>query len=66
LGGAGSIALELLQQLPSDQRTAIQGRVLQERDYADLAQSLSCSQSVVRQRVSRGLKEIRRRLEHSP
>jgi RNA polymerase sigma factor (sigma-70 family) len=65
LGGAGSIALELLAQLPSDQRTAIQGRVLQERDYADLAQSLSCSQSVVRQRVSRGLKELRRRLEHS-
>jgi RNA polymerase sigma factor (sigma-70 family) len=65
LGGEGTAALELLHELPSDQRTAIEGRVLQERDYAELAQSLSCSQSVLRQRVSRGLKELRRRLEHS-
>lgn len=65
LGGSDSAALELLAALPADQRAAISGRVLQERDYADLAQSLACSQSVVRQRVSRGLKELRRRLEHS-
>jgi RNA polymerase sigma factor (sigma-70 family) len=63
--GGGARAVELLEELSDAQRVAIHGRVLQEREYADLAQSLACSQSVVRQRVSRGLKELRRRLEHT-
>ena len=47
--------LALLEGLPEDQREAVKGRVLQERDYAQLADTLACSESVVRQRVSRGL-----------
>jgi RNA polymerase sigma factor (sigma-70 family) len=55
--------LRLLDDLPDDQRTAVRGRVLHERSYDELARSLSCSQSVVRQRVSRGLRNLRQRME---
>jgi RNA polymerase sigma factor (sigma-70 family) len=61
----GPRALELLAGLPDDQRRAVQGRVLEERDYRELAERLACSESVVRQRVSRGLRSIRARLEQS-
>jgi RNA polymerase sigma factor (sigma-70 family) len=57
----GSVAL--LEGLPPDQRAAIEGRVIHERDYAELAAAMSCSESVVRQRVSRGLRTLRARLE---
>lgn len=62
---AGDSVLELLAELPEDQRRAIQGRVLEERDYRELAQTLACSESVVRQRVSRGLRSLKARLEQS-
>jgi RNA polymerase sigma factor (sigma-70 family) len=66
LGGRESAgALRLLEGLPEDQRLAVKGRVLEERDYEELAQRLECSQSVVRQRVSRGLRKIRKRLEQA-
>jgi RNA polymerase sigma-70 factor (ECF subfamily) len=54
--------LTLLEGLPEDQRSAVVGRVLDERDYTDLARELECSEMVVRQRVSRGLREMRSRL----
>jgi RNA polymerase sigma factor (sigma-70 family) len=63
--GGGEDALALLGELPEDQRRAISGRVLEQREYADLAAALSCSESVVRQRVSRGLRSIRDRLEQA-
>jgi RNA polymerase sigma factor (sigma-70 family) len=63
LGARPSGTLRLLEDLPEDQRAAVKGRVLQERSYDELARSLSCSQSVVRQRVSRGLRSLRQRLE---
>ncbi|HEY3830606.1 MAG TPA: RNA polymerase sigma factor [Solirubrobacteraceae bacterium] len=64
LGGRdGADALALLGQLPLDQCEAIRGRVLGERDYAELARELECSQSVARQRVSRGLRTLRARIE---
>jgi RNA polymerase sigma factor (sigma-70 family) len=50
-------------ELPDDQRRAVQGRVIEERDYPELARNLACSESVVRQRVSRGLRSLRERLE---
>lgn len=49
--------------LPDDQRGAIEARVLDERDYSELAQDLACSPAVVRQRVSRGLKTLRLMVE---
>ncbi len=54
--------LALLGELPADQRAAVVGRVLDERDYGELAVELECSELVVRQRVSRGLRAMRSRL----
>lgn len=65
-GDADDDALSLLTDLPADQRAAVAGRVLDERDYSELAASMDCSESVVRQRVSRGLRHLRSRLEPSP
>jgi len=65
LGSCSGGALRLLESLPEDQRIAVRGRVLQEQSYDDLALSLCCSQSVVRQRVSRGLRTLRQALERS-
>jgi RNA polymerase sigma factor (sigma-70 family) len=63
LGARPTGTLRLLDSLPEDQRAAVKGRVLQERSYDELADSLRCSQSVVRQRVSRGLRNLRQTLE---
>ena len=54
--------LELLAELPEDQRAAIDARHLRELDYPAIAAELRCSESVVRKRVSRGLASIRTRL----
>jgi RNA polymerase sigma factor (sigma-70 family) len=62
-GDGGPNALGLLEEPPPDQRDAIRWRVLGERDYAELTRDLECSQSVARQRVSRGLRTLRARLE---
>jgi RNA polymerase sigma factor (sigma-70 family) len=59
----GAPALAALDDLPADQRAAIAGRVVLERSYEELAAALACSESVVRQRVSRGLRTLRARLE---
>lgn len=55
-------ATRALAGLPEPQRQAIQAHVLQERDYAEIAAELRCSEAVVRQRVSRGLRTLRARL----
>jgi RNA polymerase sigma-70 factor (ECF subfamily) len=55
--------LTLLDGLPEPVRAAVSGRVLEEREYSELAESLACSKSVVRQRVHRGLARLRDRLE---
>ena len=51
-----------LAELPQEQREAIDAHVLQERDYKEIAGELRCSEAVVRQRVSRGLRTLRTRL----
>lgn len=51
-----------LADLPDEQRRAIHARVLQDREYAEIAGELRCSEAVVRQRVSRGLRTLRARL----
>jgi RNA polymerase sigma-70 factor (ECF subfamily) len=51
-----------LAELPADQAAALRARVLHEREYVDIAADLRCSEAVVRQRVSRGLGRLRRRL----
>jgi DNA-directed RNA polymerase specialized sigma24 family protein len=60
LGGAAPLdSLRLLDALPLEQRSAVRGRVIDGRDYEDLARELGCSELVVRQRVSRGLRALR-------
>jgi RNA polymerase sigma-70 factor (ECF subfamily) len=57
--GAGS----MLEALPSERRAAVQARVVDERPYEEIAAEMLCSPSVVRQRVSRGVKAMRANLE---
>jgi RNA polymerase sigma factor (sigma-70 family) len=64
-GHAGPDALALLGELPRAQQEAIRARVLGERDYDELARELRCSPSVLRQRVSRGLKTLRAKIEEA-
>jgi len=52
-----------LASLPLEQRAAVEGRVVGERDYAELAHEHAVSESVVRQRVSRGLAALRARVQ---
>ena len=65
LASADQRALTLLAELPGEQRSAIEARVLNERGYAEIAAALECSELVVRKRVSRGLAALRARLEGS-
>jgi RNA polymerase sigma factor (sigma-70 family) len=51
--------LPLLEALPPAMREALTQRVLHERSYQEIAAELRCSESVVRQRVSRGLRTLR-------
>ena len=57
---------ELLNRLPAEQRQAIEARVVAEDDYAAIAERVQVSESVIRKRVSRGLAELRVRLEEEP
>jgi RNA polymerase sigma-70 factor (ECF subfamily) len=56
---AGERWVDLLGELPAGEREAILGRVLQERDYGEIAEEMGCSTLVVRKRVSRGLARLR-------
>jgi RNA polymerase sigma-70 factor (ECF subfamily) len=53
----------LLSELPAQQREAVIARIIEERSYEEIAAELQCSPSVVRQRVSRGLRSLRSELE---
>lgn len=55
----------LLDDLPAEQRVAVLARVVDERPYEEIAAELQCSEAVVRQRVHRGLRRLRSRLEGS-
>jgi RNA polymerase sigma factor (sigma-70 family) len=60
---AGPGVLALVDELPPRQRAAITARIVQEREYAEIAEQLKCSEMVVRQHVSRGLAQLRGRLQ---
>jgi RNA polymerase sigma-70 factor (ECF subfamily) len=60
---ADAPALELLGSLADEQRHAIEARYLEDRDYAEIAGDLRCSESVIRKRASRGLAALRTQLE---
>lgn len=50
---------DLVDALPERQRVAVRWRVLEGRGYRDIAKEMDCSELVVRQHVSRGLKRLR-------
>jgi RNA polymerase sigma-70 factor (ECF subfamily) len=56
-------ALARMEELPDTQREAIRARVLEEREYAEIARELRCSEAVARKRVSRGLSTLREQAE---
>lgn len=49
--------------LPADQREAVLRRVVLEETYGAIADTLRCSEQVIRKRVSRGLATLRASLE---
>ena len=65
-GAAGARAIAALDDLPADQRAAVEARVLDENAYPEIAARLRTSESVIRKRVSRGLAGLRARLEEAP
>jgi RNA polymerase sigma-70 factor (ECF subfamily) len=50
----------LLRHLPLDQRDAIMAHIIDELEYGEVASHLNASEATIRQRVSRGLGELRR------
>jgi len=59
---ADDAALSALTELPRDQRDAVTAHVLGDESYAELAAAQHTSEAAVRQRVSRGLGTLRRRM----
>lgn len=55
-----------LRSLPADQRDAVLARVVHERTYAEIAAHMRCSELLVRQRVSRGLRALRGQMKEAP
>jgi RNA polymerase sigma factor (sigma-70 family) len=49
--------------LPPAQRDAVLARVVEERPYAEIADQMQCSELLVRQRVSRGLRSLRAQIK---
>lgn len=49
--------------LSADQHAALRARIMDEREYSDIARDLRCSEAVVRKRVSRALRTLRAGLE---
>jgi RNA polymerase sigma factor (sigma-70 family) len=58
---AGSRA-QFFSELPAEYREAISMRVVDERDYADIAERTGVSRGLARVRVHRGLAALRARL----
>lgn len=57
---------EMLCILPLDQRRAVEGRVLQDKSYRQMACEESVSEQVVRKRVSRALSALRSHFQEEP
>lgn len=56
---------DALAALPADQRAAVVERVVDERDYREIALSQHTTEVVARQRVSRGLARLRKLLKEA-
>jgi DNA-directed RNA polymerase specialized sigma24 family protein len=58
-------AVAALASLPAEQREAVEARIVEELEYAQIAAALQCSEQVVRKRVSRGLAALRTQMEET-
>ena len=63
---ADDTATVLLAGLPPEQRDAVTAHVVEDRAYREIAGGLQTSEAAVRQRVSRGLASLRRRIGGAP
>lgn len=61
----GARMLAALERLPREHREAVRARILEDREYPEIASALQCSPAVVRQRVSRGLAALRNEAQNS-
>jgi RNA polymerase sigma factor (sigma-70 family) len=61
--GGDSALTQALRELPAAIRTALLARLVEEQDYGEIAARLRCSEQVVRQRVHRGLEQLRDGME---
>lgn len=64
--GEPSRVVEALDRLPADQRAAVAARVVEERDYTEIAHASRTNEAVIRKRVSRGLTGLRARIGERP
>ena len=55
--------LDLVDELPPEQSSALRARVLHGRSYAEIAGHVDVSEAAIRQRVSRALAGLRKRME---
>lgn len=51
-------ALVALSELPAAQREAVLAHIVDDLDYGDIARDAGCSEALIRQRVSRGLRAL--------
>jgi RNA polymerase sigma factor (sigma-70 family) len=58
-----ALLADALEALPPDQRAALDARVLEEQEYADIATSSGAAEATIRKRVSRALDTLRNVLE---
>lgn len=61
-----TVALDALADLPDDERLVILARVVEGREYAEIATAFGLKEPAVRKRLSRGLGRLRNRLERTP
>ena len=61
---AGQLMENALAYLPPEQAEAVRARIVDEREYEEIARALETSEAVVRKRVSRGLGALRKRVEN--
>jgi RNA polymerase sigma-70 factor, ECF subfamily len=59
LGVSGGSEEDLLRQLPSEQKRVVEMRVLEDRDYLEIARQLGKTQASVRQIYSRAIRRLR-------
>jgi RNA polymerase sigma factor (sigma-70 family) len=63
--GAEVSLVEMLEELPDDQREALRARLLEARGYREIARVAGISEAAMRKRVSRGVAGLRGRLRRN-